>query len=52
MAAIGKLFGGLAGRKTGTIEYGALNELDVYKRQTMYKRGLPIARRVPLFFFD
>ena len=27
MAAIGKLFGGLAGRKTGTIEYGALNEL-------------------------
>ena len=27
MAAIGELFGGLAGRKAGTIEYGALNEL-------------------------
>ena len=27
MAAIGKLFGGLAGGKVGTIEYGALNEL-------------------------
>lgn len=27
MAAIGKLFGGLAGGKAGTIEYGALNEL-------------------------
>ena len=27
VAAIGELFGGLAGRKTGTIEYGALNEL-------------------------
>ena len=27
MAALGELFGGLAGRKTGTIEYGALNEL-------------------------
>ena len=27
MAAIGELFGGLAGRKAGAIEYGALNEL-------------------------
>ena len=27
MAAIGELFGGLAGGKAGTIEYGALNEL-------------------------
>ena len=27
MAAVGELFGGLAGGKAGTIEYGALNEL-------------------------
>lgn len=27
MAAIGEFFGGFAGRKAGTIEYGALNEL-------------------------
>ena len=27
MAALGELFGGLAGGKAGTIEYGALNEL-------------------------
>ena len=27
VAAIGEIFGGLAGRKAGTIEYGALNEL-------------------------
>ena len=27
MAAVGELFGGLAGGKAGTVEYGALNEL-------------------------
>ena len=40
MAAVGELFGGVAGGKAGTVEYGALNavsytHLDVYKRQVL-----------------